>query len=261
METGAELEPSDPAAGPWVHWQGSGLDERFGEHLKDARTAGGLSQVRLAALMATRGFAWHQTTVARTESGARPVLLKEALALAEILHQSLDHFTAPEHSAIDKWIADSAQQRSVIEKRIRNAEREARRALYDLEKAKLGEGVALALKSYAGHKDSGRLSDELELAISPMPVHLWGFRALFEAVGISSSEYSQASARAEEYVISHDFVDHLNLSARDKRATIAEFLGDDNYRSSARRSGSYARAISQSLVEAIVAKEKPAKKE
>jgi hypothetical protein len=40
--------------------------------------------------MEARGFRWHATTVARTESGERPVKLDEAAALADIFAVPLD---------------------------------------------------------------------------------------------------------------------------------------------------------------------------
>ena len=44
-----------------------------------------LSQSQVALAMTHRGFAWHQTTVAKTESGERALRLDEASALAGVL--------------------------------------------------------------------------------------------------------------------------------------------------------------------------------
>ncbi|MGH3745787.1 MAG: helix-turn-helix domain-containing protein [Micromonosporaceae bacterium] len=54
----------------------------LGESLRSLRTARGMSQEDVAQMMALAGFSWHQTTVAKTESGSRPVRVNEAAALA-----------------------------------------------------------------------------------------------------------------------------------------------------------------------------------
>lgn len=54
--------------------------------LGEARKARKISQERLAAHMRERGFtAWRQTTVSKTESGQRPMLLGEWVALRDVL--------------------------------------------------------------------------------------------------------------------------------------------------------------------------------
>lgn len=51
----------------------------------------GMSQSELARRMAELDMSWHQMTVARTESGDRPLRLDEALALANIFHVPLEN--------------------------------------------------------------------------------------------------------------------------------------------------------------------------
>lgn len=65
-------------------WDQIGHDpERtLGESLRSMRTARGLSQEDVAQMMKMAGFNWRQTTVAKTEGGARPVRVNEAAALA-----------------------------------------------------------------------------------------------------------------------------------------------------------------------------------
>lgn len=65
-------------------------DQEIGLAVRQLR--GGISQSRLAELMTARGFSWHQTTVAKTETGERPLRLTEALALADELGVDLTVF-------------------------------------------------------------------------------------------------------------------------------------------------------------------------
>lgn len=59
------------------------INETFGQRVRDIRQQLGLSQRQVATMMAsTHGTPWHQTTVAKTETGERPVKLSEAVALA-----------------------------------------------------------------------------------------------------------------------------------------------------------------------------------
>lgn len=60
-------------------------EAQFGETVKKFRLAHRLSQLQLAELLADKGFAMHQTTVAKLEKGTRPIRLAEAFALADIL--------------------------------------------------------------------------------------------------------------------------------------------------------------------------------
>ncbi|RAY13610.1 hypothetical protein DPM19_18195 [Actinomadura craniellae] len=58
--------------------------------LRGMRTARGLSQEDVAQMMTAAGFSWRQTTVAKTEAGARPVRLNEAVALAYFFGLTVD---------------------------------------------------------------------------------------------------------------------------------------------------------------------------
>lgn len=77
------------------------LDLEFGKHARARRELLDLSQDNVALLMATTyGIQWHQTVVAKIESGKRLIKLSEAYALADIYGipledlahgQNLDH--------------------------------------------------------------------------------------------------------------------------------------------------------------------------
>lgn len=61
----------------------------FVERITARRESLGISQSELASRMATRGFAFHQTTVKRIEAGEREVRFSEAIALADSLGANL----------------------------------------------------------------------------------------------------------------------------------------------------------------------------
>jgi transcriptional regulator with XRE-family HTH domain len=72
--------------------QDAAADERFGVNLRSLREAKGISQAALAKLMSEKGFAWHQSTVARVERGAQPLRAAELAAAAGILGTTMDRF-------------------------------------------------------------------------------------------------------------------------------------------------------------------------
>ena len=66
------------------------LDKLFGQNVRKEREYLGLSQQTLAEhLDAFYGLTWHQTTVGKTETGARPAKLHEAVAIADALGRSV----------------------------------------------------------------------------------------------------------------------------------------------------------------------------
>ena len=66
------------------------FDAAFGARMRRARQRAGVSQGDLVAnLLLMHEVHWHQTTVARTEAGERPVRLSEAVAVADLLNVPL----------------------------------------------------------------------------------------------------------------------------------------------------------------------------
>lgn len=65
------------------------LNRAFAAAVRKRRETLGLSQSELGRRMGELGLPWHAMTVARTESGARPIRLDEADALAQILNVPL----------------------------------------------------------------------------------------------------------------------------------------------------------------------------
>lgn len=71
------------------------VERFFGARVRELREAKGMSQADLAEAMTQRGVRWHQTTVAKSEKGQRPIRLDEAALLAELLFTSLPVMLAP----------------------------------------------------------------------------------------------------------------------------------------------------------------------
>ena len=68
-----------------------GVGELFGDHARMRREYLNLSQQAVAAYMTDFfGIPWHQTVVAKIESGKRRIKLNEAMALAYIYGMPLD---------------------------------------------------------------------------------------------------------------------------------------------------------------------------
>lgn len=60
------------------------LERRFGRGIKTMREARGWSQTELAERLAELGFEYHQTTIGKIESAARPLRLSELFAFAGV---------------------------------------------------------------------------------------------------------------------------------------------------------------------------------
>ena len=68
-------------------------DSRLGMNVRTLREQKGMPQAALARAMTQQGWQWHQSTVARIESGRQPLRLAEASALAQILGETVDRLT------------------------------------------------------------------------------------------------------------------------------------------------------------------------
>lgn len=80
------------------------FDVELGALLTQQREALGISQRDVARQVKAHGHPWHQQTVARVESGARPVRVSELGALAAALHLEPEVFVAGNSAAmIREW--------------------------------------------------------------------------------------------------------------------------------------------------------------
>jgi transcriptional regulator with XRE-family HTH domain len=66
-----------------------------GQELKRLRRERGWSQEEVARRMTAYGFDWHQTTVGRTETAARPLRVNEAVALAALFEVPVTQLLVP----------------------------------------------------------------------------------------------------------------------------------------------------------------------
>jgi RNA polymerase sigma factor (sigma-70 family) len=86
----------------WFEWQREQwdkVDEHLPENLRLRREELGWSQEELAQMMSRLGFAWHQSTVYKIESGVRRVSLREGMALTSVLQTTtFSLIGAPAHS-------------------------------------------------------------------------------------------------------------------------------------------------------------------
>ncbi len=64
--------------------------DQFAEWLKTARIEAGLTQHALAEAVVPQGFHWHQTKIAKIESGELVPRLDEAVALANVFDSTID---------------------------------------------------------------------------------------------------------------------------------------------------------------------------
>jgi transcriptional regulator with XRE-family HTH domain len=118
-------------------------DARLAENVRRLREQAGMSQAALAGHMREHGHNWHQQTVGRAESGSQQVRYSEAVALAGILHASLNQLTwsPPEVTAeylLNQSIAQAYRAYKDIRDRTRGmlaTQDHLRRRLGDVEKA------------------------------------------------------------------------------------------------------------------------------
>lgn len=64
--------------------------------MKALREEHGTSQAELAKQVSDEGLPFHQPTIQRIETGARPIRLNEAMVLARVLETSLEEMAAPD---------------------------------------------------------------------------------------------------------------------------------------------------------------------
>ncbi|MBA9002037.1 helix-turn-helix domain-containing protein [Thermomonospora cellulosilytica] len=104
----------------------------------------GMSQTELAKRMAELDLSWHQMTVARTESGERPLRLDEALALANIFQIPLDSLMRPvdeniqrEYEAILRMVHHIEEKANAVEEKIAASHARLERTRREYEKVKM----------------------------------------------------------------------------------------------------------------------------
>jgi transcriptional regulator with XRE-family HTH domain len=107
--------PQDATGDHWENQDPSSdlADSIFARRLRAVRTQAGATQKQLADRMAARGYKMLQSTVAKIESGERPVSIGEAVQLAEVLGVDLGELTTerPGDPVRDKALHERAEVR------------------------------------------------------------------------------------------------------------------------------------------------------
>lgn len=140
-------------------------NDTFKEWLRTAREAAGLSQGKVADAMNAEGFTFYQQTVAKVESGERPLRLDEATALVRVLGASISDalgFTAGGPEEAEHPTGDEAVTTLPVSARAIAKLREARRAR-SLSARALAESMTEAgypiQRSVIANLESGRRSE------------------------------------------------------------------------------------------------------
>lgn len=97
----------------------SDTNERFAQWLREARTASGLSQKKIADALRAQGYtAFLQTTIAKIERSARPVRLDEAVAITALFGATVDSALRPEGDGTPQGLIlqSLARRTSVLER-------------------------------------------------------------------------------------------------------------------------------------------------
>lgn len=126
--------------------------ERYlGTRVRQLREQFAYSQDQLARLMQEAGFKWGQTTVAKTESGGRPVRVNEAVALAHLFGLTVNDLLPlvsllnEEHDLAQDYQAFRLAVALATSSRLRLEDIAARKAALDEEASHVAEQGALAL--------------------------------------------------------------------------------------------------------------------
>jgi transcriptional regulator with XRE-family HTH domain len=76
-------------------------EEMAGKRLRELRNARGWPLREVAEQMRAFGYTWHQTVVAKIETGQRPIRLSEAIDLARLFGVTLEDLVPPSGDATD----------------------------------------------------------------------------------------------------------------------------------------------------------------
>lgn len=152
-----EDETQSTPANDESRWYGEGVDEGFLQALREARARTRTSQERLANGMKSLGFAWHQTTVAKTESGQRPLLFREAVALANLLRFDLSQTTQVAGTAVDKWLKNREIEVQELAATLASAEKAVDSARHRHERSKVGYDFFKAVRDFDKTHDATAL--------------------------------------------------------------------------------------------------------
>lgn len=168
-------------------WSTHGPEAIFASRIRHLRRARDWSQTDLAKRMQDLGFAFHQNTVSRIESGAQSVTLNEAAALAMIFGVSADELLQPDQSEdelnrlsadldavterlhdIDAQLAQATHEMMRHEQAVRQAQ-DHLDSLRHQQAMLAGQRDALAAHRHSLHQQQAKLRDAVRSR--PLPAH------------------------------------------------------------------------------------------
>jgi transcriptional regulator with XRE-family HTH domain len=170
----------------------------FGQRVRAARNASGISQGALAEAMRVRGFGnWRQTTVAKTEAADRPVLFVEAVALSQILRRGIEYFLF-EGTALDSVIDHAKREIGSLNAALAESEMHYLALKNDLDLYECTAFLGTAISKYQNLGDGSALGNDVVRAFSR-----WGQMCLhaldgdlLDSIGIDREEIDALDRQA-----------------------------------------------------------------
>lgn len=176
-------------------------DESIGQNI--ARLRGEMSQVALAEQMKARGWKWSQSTVWSVEKGDRPLRLREAVDLAQILKSSMDALIRrPWEADITSMLREAM---TALKEDHRGLAKATHRFIYDMEH----------LENLVESKDI-RQSDSLEVQrLGNDAAALLHSQSLWRAIKLGAREYAFEGTSEEdavETISDHGGIDQYTIN-------------------------------------------------
>jgi transcriptional regulator with XRE-family HTH domain len=175
------------------------------------RAAQDLSQTALANALREAGYAFHQQTVAKIESGDRPVRLEEAYAIAEALGSSMEQMARGPQRAEAGWALKSAQ--AAVLAAYNEVKEGTSRLMSDLSWLDIVISDA---------RRSGEYSEE-ELLWDAYAIQYDPISAVQEGVGLFAADVAVSDVldkyRVDKYSVEHVFKLYRELLDAERRVT------------------------------------------
>lgn len=192
-------------------------EEVLGERVRTLRTARGWSQEELAREMTGAGFAWRQSTAAKTEAADRPLRVNEAAALAEVLGIPVEDLVKPDIHPLVLRAQKEASNLARAEQELARVSQEQQRLTWLADFARAQLAALQALLRYVEQPGRENLEAALPLVI-PRFVENEEWKVLLEEAGLSRKLIDQAYDR---------FMADNDLSGSDGSAPTSNLVLDD----------------------------------
>lgn len=182
-----EQQPTPPNASTGETWDPGELDDRLALSLRATRRSLGLSQGAVADLMNEFGFSWRQTTVAKIETGGRPVLFREAACLARIFKKDIGQFLSSS-TPLDDLASEMHAETQRAEKHVIELEHDIAFAKHRLWRARCALDLANASIYYRESGDAGTLRADLDACFARWGYACLGSTPFYSALNIPKRE-------------------------------------------------------------------------